>query len=380
MARPSLDLGVGGKIFYSATAKGSRARCFYRDHDGVRREVERGGTSKAAATRALKLALRDRLRVAVGDGDITPETTMKVLGEAWFAEQQKKDRSPNTLAAYRTTLDRHVYPALGGVKARQVTVGTADRFFSAVTTKSGPGAARIARTVLSGMCAMAARLDAMDRNVVRDAGQITRPEPKPVSKALGAAQLRQLRALLTYDERARRRDIPDLVDMLIATGARIGEVCGIVWDAVDLDAGTVEIRSTVVRITGQGLINKPRPKSKAGHRLLLLPAWAVAMLRTRHHGQNSDEVVFPAQMGGLRDPSNTQADIRDAVNDAGFPGLTSHLFGRRSVATLLDGDGHTPRQIADVLGHANPSITLSTYMGRKVSNPGAAETLAVLAI
>ena len=142
----------------------------------------------------------------------------------------------------------------------------------------------------------------------------------------------------------------------------------------------MEIRSTVVRITGQGLINKPRPKSKAGHRLLLLPAWAVAMLRTRHHGQNSDEVVFPAQMGGLRDPSNTQADIRDAVNDAGFPGLTSHLFGRRSVATLLDGDGHTPRQIADVLGHANPSITLSTYMGRKVSNPGAAETLAVLAI
>lgn len=43
---------------------------------------------------------------------------------------------------------------------------------------------------------------------------------------------------------------------------------------------------------------------------------------------------------GLRDPSNTQADIREAVADAGFPGLTSHLFGR------------------------------------KVSNPGAAETLA----
>ncbi|MCK9929044.1 hypothetical protein MXD62_18000 [Frankia sp. Mgl5] len=54
----------------------------------------------------------------------------------------------------------------------------------------------------------------------------------------------------------------------------------------------------------------------------------------------------PCEVGaghGLRDPSNTQADIREAVADAGFPGLTSHPFGRKSVATLLE-DGHSPRR------------------------------------
>ncbi|WP_018500926.1 site-specific integrase [Parafrankia discariae] len=379
MARPAMDLGTGGKIFFSTTTKGVRARCFYRDHDGVRREVERSGTSKAAAEQALRRALRDRVRVAIGDGDITGDTAVKVLGEAWFVAMSKRDLSPNTISAYRGTLDRHVYPALGEVKVRQLTVGLVDRFLAAVTDKSGPGTAKMARAVLSGMCAMAARVDALDRNLVRDAGPISRSTPKPAPRSLSLSQLRQLRALLTYDERARRRDIPDLVDALMATGARIGEICGLAWDAVNLDTGTIEIRSTVVRVPGQGLINKPRPKSKAGFRLLLLPGWAVAMLRARQTRQDPSDVVFPAPKGGLRDPSNTQADIRDAVADAGFPGLTSHLFGRKSVATLLDEDGHSPRQIADVLGHQNPSLTLSTYLGRKVSNPGAAETLTALA-
>ncbi len=379
MARPALDLGIGGKIYYCETKSGWRARCRYRDHDGVRREVERGASSKSAAEMALKVALRDRLRVAVGDGDITSETTMRVIGEAWFAEQEKKDRSPNTLASYRSCLDRHVYQALGGVRARQMTVGMADRFLATVAAKSGPSAAKMARAVLSGMCAMAARLDAMDRNVVRDAGPIARPSPKPAPRALGVVQLRQLRATLTYDDRARRRDIPDLVDMLMASGARIGEVCGLVWDAIDLDSGAVEIRSTVVRVKGKGLWNKPKPKTKAGFRLLALPEWAIVMLRDRRGESGSDDVVFPAPMGGLRDPSNTQADIRDAVQGAGFPGITSHLFGRKSVATLLDEDGHSARQIADVLGHDDPSITLDTYMGRKIANPGAAVSLAVLA-
>ncbi|WP_232303634.1 hypothetical protein [Pseudofrankia sp. DC12] len=53
------------------------------------------------------------------------------------------------------------------------------------------------------------------------------------------------------------------------------------------------------------------------------------------------------------------------------------MASRRGVSQSVE--GHSPRQIADVLGHGNPSMTLSTYIGRKVSNPGAAETLSMLA-
>jgi integrase len=52
------------------------------------------------------------------------------------------------------------------------------------------------------------------------------------------------------------------MDMTLATGKRIGETCAITWDALDLDATTVEIRGTVIRINGHGLRIKPKPKSR----------------------------------------------------------------------------------------------------------------------
>ena len=84
--------------------------------------------------------------------------------------------------------------------------------------------------------------------------------------------------------------------------------------------------------------------------------------------------MFPAPLGGLRDPSNTQADLREAFAAAGFGSITSHAL-RKTTATLLDAAGLSAREIADQLGHAKPSLTQDTYLGRKVASTRAAEAL-----
>src|SRR4051812_35359989 len=46
---------------------------------------------------------------------------------------------------------------------------------------------------------------------------------------------------------------------LVATGLRIGEVLAAAWDALDLDAGTVEVRATVsMKSTSAGTSRRPR--------------------------------------------------------------------------------------------------------------------------
>ena len=92
--------------------------------------------------------------------------------------------------------------------------------------------------------------------------------------------------------------------------------------------------------------------------------------------------MFPAPLGGWRDPSNTQADLRDAFTAAGFDWVTSHVF-RKTVATLMDhaglssraAAGLSSRAAADQLGHANTSMTTDVYFGRKVATTGAAAVL-----
>jgi integrase len=83
---------------------------------------------------------------------------------------------------------------------------------------------------------------------------------------------------------------------------------------------------------------------------------------------------FPAPLGGWRDPSNTQADLREAFATAGFDGVTTHTF-RKAVATLMDHASLSSRAATDQLGHANISMTTDVYFGRKVATIAAAAVL-----
>jgi len=62
-----------------------------------------------------------------------------------------------------------------------------------------------------------------------------------------------------------------------------------------------------------------------------------------------------------RDPSNTQREIGERREDLGYPGLSTHAF-RKTVATILDRAGLSATEIADYLGHENPSMTQDVYM------------------
>jgi integrase len=226
------------------------------------------------------------------------------------------------------------------------------------------------------MAGLATRHDALEHNPVRDAGRISPGKSKRVPRALSVAETRVLRGWLSNDDKAREHDLPDLVDMLLATGLRVGEALAVTWDAVDLSAGTVEVRGTVIRVKGQGLMIKPAPKTRAGFRTLMLPSWAVEMLRLRPPGK-PDQTVFCSAVGGLRDRDNALSDLREALNAAGFDWVTSHTF-RRTVATLMDQSGLSARAAADQLGHSHPSLTQDVYYGRRIASTGAAEVLEVL--
>lgn len=375
MGRPPLALGTAGAIRSYRTESGYRARALTRDYDGRVRAVERRGKTKTAAETALKLALRDRAQISAR-GHITAASRVSDLAEAWY--DGLSNLSPVTMEAYRRRLDVQILPGLGQLRVRELSVGVLDRHVRLIAANHGVATARMCRSVLSGMCTLAARHDALQSNPVRAIGSLngrTRKAPR----ALTLWQLRELRAALSENQRALSRDLPDLVSFLMATGLRIGEACGLTWGAIDVEAGTVDVRTAVVRVKGQGLVLKTT-KTDTGARTLVLPRWCVTMLRdraTRSESVEGGDPVFPAPLGGWRDPSNTQADLRDAFSAAGFDWVTSHVF-RKTVATLMDQAGLSSRAAADQLGHANTSMTTDVYFGRKVAATGAAAVLEAL--
>lgn len=375
MPRPPLPVGAYGKIRTYETGSGWRAMTKFRDYDGVTRPVERAGRTRAAAERALKKALTSR--TTADSGGVNPTTRVRELAEQWFSSVQAAvdhgTRSPTTVDVYRSHLDRHVLPALGELRLREVTVPRVDAFLSTLRRNTGAPTAKTSRTVLSGVLALAARHGAISTNPVRETGRIEGIRQK-TPRAMTTEERKLFLAQLEADDLAARKDLPDLVRFMLATGVRIGESLAVYWSDIDLRSGAVAVNFTVVRVKGQGLMRKST-KTSSGERTLPLPSWAVAVLRQRFaEADGLEEPVFPDSFGGLRDPSNTRRDLRHARGAGEFAWVTSHVF-RKTAATILDEAGLSARQVADQLGHSRPSLTQDVYMGRKAVGKEAADAL-----
>lgn len=348
------------------------------DIDGITRLVERTGRTGLEAERNLSAHLAER--TAPSAEDLTPESRLTALWDAYEAHLIEEGRAIRTMERYRYA-GGYVTKGLGGYKIREINTQRLDGFVKALKTNHGPSVAKSARVVLSGMFGLAVRYGAANTNPVRDVGTI-----KMESKAARALSPHELRGILdamrssqkvlnptnkvtphqTLSQYCAAADLTDVVTMLAATGARISEVLGIRWQDIDFRAKTVAITGKVNRIPGQGMIRESFWKSAAGDRVLPLPAFAINMLMSRQVSAvgNVHDVVFPSTQGTLRDPSAVHKQWRTVRASLKLDWVTSHTF-RKTLATLLDDQGLSARVGADQLGHAQVSMTQDVYMGRK---------------
>jgi integrase len=348
----------------------------FRDFDGVTRSVQARGKTATQASQNLRLRLQNRT-LAGGQGVLTALTKFSAAADVWLTHMDEavRDgrRSPGTVDTYRRQLKNHILPALSAVRLGEITPPLADRVMGRIKKEVSPATARSCRSVMSGVIGLAVRHGAIASNPMREIERIeSRPkkEPRALTPAERVELLRQLRA----DERAVRRDLPDLVFFMLATGCRIGEALAVLWSEVDFADRTVEITSTLIRVNGEGLLRKPT-KSRAGERTLLLPSTAFAVLRRRFMtGARLDQPLFPDVYGSFRDPANVRRDLRDARGDDGLAWITSHTF-RKTAATILDEAALSARLVADQLGHSRTSMTQDYYLGRRVPDNQAALAL-----
>ncbi|QKS13910.1 tyrosine-type recombinase/integrase [Curtobacterium sp. Csp1] len=371
MPRPPLVLGTWGKITRTKRAGSWVAFARFRDFDGITRQVERTGATGRQAEDALVEHLRDRTRLH--GGDMTAESHVRVLADRWYDTLLKQNKAAGTLEAYRRNLRVHVEPALGGLRIREVTVPIIDRYLGALEKKS-PAAAKTSRVILKGMFSLAVRHGAAPSNPVPDARTVTLTRAEVRTIALDDVVVLR-RRLTEWDGgtdgagRQRVAELGDLVDMLMATAIRTGELLAIRWEDVDLGADdpTVLICGTVVQVRGEGLQRQPHPKNASHFRRLKLAPFAVAML-LRRRSEARTEWVFPSSTGTLRSPNNMRRQWRDFRDHYGYEDWVTPKTFRKTVGKLIRDEVDLETASA-ALGHSNTKITEDHYTGRVVDGP-----------
>ena len=292
--------------------------------------------------------------------------TMSVLDDFADHLRHERGRSEHTIRAYLSDVRGLI--AFAG--ARGVRVGDIDlallRSWLAEHTRRGAARTTVARQVSSAktFCAWAFREQILgdDPSTRLQAPKAHRTLPpilapdeavaaiaaagRPSPAADGDADAGdEPVSLRDSDDPIALRDVA-ILELLYATGIRVGELCGL--NIADIDA-----HRRVVRVIGKG--NKERTVPYGA------PA-AKAVARWLHDGRpslvgpRSGEALLLGARGGRLDQRMARSVVHRAVDAAGGPSMGPHGLRHSAATHLLEG-GADLRVVQELLGHASLATT-----------------------
>lgn len=373
MGRPRTPIGTFGKIHVAATDSGRFvASARYRDWDGASRQVSATADSRASAERALKAKLSKRSLFQPGSSELTPDSGFPALVDYWLADMELEGRlSLTTMQLYERNMRGLVIPAFENLTLREVGVARCDWFLKGLARESH-SRAKQARVVLRLALGLAVRHEVLPRNPMDHVSRLHREPVLP--EALTPKEVDAVRAAVRHWESGLSKSGPRpdgqlgaIIEVMLGTSARIGEVLALRRRDVDLASSpaTTRIAGTIVSRRGVPTIRQDHPKTARSRRVVALPSFSAEALRSRlaQRGKiGDDDLVFATRGETPLTTNNVRRQLRHVLDLAGIEGVTPHMF-RRTAATAIN-ERAGVELAAALLGHTDPRITLQHYIRR----------------
>lgn len=331
-----------------------------REYDGRRRQVSQAGfPTKSAALAAMKEIQRSHDE---GNDHVRGLLLGSYL-EEWLAA--KRSLRASTRQSYRSHLDLYLLPRLGHVKLQELRPHHVDRFFAEVAggTRKPLSSASLHRLHATLRSALAT---AVKRRLIshNPASHVELPSRERVSEIVWTVE--DVHRFLTYaaDDR-----LAALYRVAVVAGLRRGELVGLRWIDVDLEAGAIRVAQQVVQLGKE--LHVGRPKTRSGERLIaidpatttLLAAHREQQLREREAwgaGWHETGHVFTYQDGRVLQPGYVTQKFRRDAEWAGLPSIRFHGL-RHTSASLALAAGVPMKVVSDRLGHSTTTITADLY-------------------
>ena len=272
----------------------------------------------------------------------------------------------NTLEQYNLTFDRYIagYKPFHGLKLQDLTPPMLQSYYSEqVKAGLSPNTVRKHHANIHKCLDYAVRLGLIAFN---PSAQVELPAKQKYTGAT-ACTPGQLQGLLQLF----RGDPLETVLMLgIAYGLRRSEMCGLRWDAVDMEAGTLHICHTAVKANGRVLYSDST-KTATSNRVLPLTASMREYLGSVRERQEENKRLFGRDYtdsgyicvkpdGTPIDPDFVTHHFRRVLVANDVPIIRFHDLRHSAVNTLRKG-GCDVKDIQAWLGHSDVSTTLNVY-------------------
>ena len=309
-------------------------------------------------------------RVEVEQGRHSPpdRKTIAELSAEWLRDEAGPRLRPSTIEDYRQTIDKHLIPRIGTKRMQALTVADVHQFMTRMT-HDGVGARtrQLALLRLKQMLDWALAMEWVQRNVAKP---VRPPKADPgKAKAMSHAELKAFLDAAQYDY------YWPLWLVYATTGVRRGEGLGLRWEDIHFGRKRLSVVQQVNLVKDKDGRVRPRIdelKSDAASRTLDLDEITVLALSEAHTIQQDIQckavywqpsgLIFCTAHGTPHNPNNLYESFHRICEDAGLDPKAWNIHSlRHSHASHLILAGVPITEVSRRLGHANVSITLSTY-------------------
>lgn len=323
-----------------------------------RRSVTIVAKSKTAAQSQARRIMAD-----VGEVTTGSSVTMNQLLAEWMKFQTSRGRSPTTLYGYQSLIDHHIDGALGNVKIGELSAHQLDTLYGRCS-RSGksPRTIRNIHNVISAALNQGVRWGWLEKN---PALRATLPEAKPLR--IESPSPEQARQLIT---KCQEKDevLGAFAFLAAVTGCRRGEIAALKWSS--LQNGLLIIGQSAFSIKGDAGIKS----TKSGRQRVvhldesvqewfgywrsrceeIAAEWGVQLIQ--------DSFILSSVPDGSRivNMDRMSREVRKIASQLGLQSVHLHSL-RHFAATELLAAGVTPNVAAEMLGHADPSLTMRVY-------------------
>lgn len=156
------------------------------------------------------------------------------------------------------------------------------------------------------------------------------------------------------------------VYLCLSTGMRIGEVCALTWEDIDIANGVIHINKTIQRIynidehTRKTELIIDTPKTKNSHREIPISSDLLKLVKPFKNIVNSSFYVLTNEATPT-EPRTYRNYYNNLMEEIGMPKLKFHGL-RHSFATRCIESNCDYKTVSVLLGHANISTTLNLYV------------------
>jgi len=305
-----------------------------------------------------------------------PDVTVATVGE--LIEQHLElvaDRVADTTLENYRCLQRKIPDWLNAWRIDQVTTRQVEMAYRTLLDEGwSVHRVRTLHDVWRPAFSTAVRWDWLASNPVSEARQ----PPKPYKEHPTMPPSDVVKIIMAAD--AVNPELATALHLAAATGMRRGELIGLKWADVNLDAGTLTVRRSITTTTTDPHGVRPTKTGKGGQRAISLDDNVWAALRG-HKARQSERLLGYGVTGcewvfthDARDPWRADyltLSFSRIRNELGLPHVHLHSL-RHFSATQLIGAGLDIVTVSHRLGHSRPSTTLDFYAAHMPARDAAA--------